>query len=234
MIALGLLGIAAIALLASESPFARWILSDVFAPERLLAQIGLGAACGLVSARISGAVLLLFGLGIVAGSMGQDWLLWVLYNVPEGPTHLFPDRSDRMSRHRPRTRVRRAAGAMAAADGRNCRGRHAVTCDHADRSQPARPGFHMDARAGRILDRCRSIADAAGIPARLVSDLRTHSRQLAGRHWPALWRPHRWCRFSGPRHRRQILRRSQRGAPKWTGRFLPCLCRRSPGFFRAA
>jgi len=89
LIALGLLGIAAIALLASESSFARWILSDVFAPERLLAQIGLGAACGLVSARISGAVLLLFGLGIVAGSIGQDWLLWVLYNVPEGPTHLF-------------------------------------------------------------------------------------------------------------------------------------------------
>ncbi len=89
MIALGLLGIAAIVLLARENPFARWILSDVFAPERLLAQIGLGAACGLVSARISGAVLLLFGLGIVAGFVGQDWLLWVLYNVPEGPTHLF-------------------------------------------------------------------------------------------------------------------------------------------------
>jgi len=89
MLALGLLAVAAIALLARESPFARWILSDVVSPERLLAQIGLGAACGLVSARISGAALLLFGLGIIAGSVGQDWLLWVLYNVPEGPTHLF-------------------------------------------------------------------------------------------------------------------------------------------------
>ena len=89
MLAVGLLGAASTALLAGENPFARWILSDVFAPERLLAQIGLGAACGLVSARISGAALLLFGLGIVAGSIGQDWLLWVLYNVPEGPTQLF-------------------------------------------------------------------------------------------------------------------------------------------------
>ena len=87
--ALGLLGVVAIALLAKENPFARWILSAVFAPERLLAQFGLGVACGLVSARVFGAALLLFGLGIVAGSVGQDWLLWVLYNVPEGPTHLF-------------------------------------------------------------------------------------------------------------------------------------------------
>ena len=32
---------------------------------------------------------MVFALGIVFGSVGQDWLLWVLYNVPEGPTHLF-------------------------------------------------------------------------------------------------------------------------------------------------
>lgn len=89
MLVLGLAAVAATALLARENPFARWILNEVFAPERVLPQIGLGAACGLVSARIFGAVLLLFGLGIVAGSLGQDWLLWVLYNVPEGPTHLF-------------------------------------------------------------------------------------------------------------------------------------------------
>jgi hypothetical protein len=87
--ALGLIGIAVIALLASESPFAGWILTDVFAPERVLPLIGLGAACGLVDARVFSATLLLFGLGIVGGSVGQDWLLWVLYNVPEGPTHLF-------------------------------------------------------------------------------------------------------------------------------------------------
>ncbi len=89
LIALGLLAVAMIALLARQNPFVRWILSDVFAPERVLPLIGLGAACGLVGARIFGAVLLLFGLGIVIGSVGQDWLLWVLYNVPEGPTHLF-------------------------------------------------------------------------------------------------------------------------------------------------
>jgi hypothetical protein len=87
--ALGLVAIAVIALLAGESPFAGWILTDVLAPERVLPLIGLGAACGLVDARVFSATLLLFGLGIVGGSEGQDWLLWVLYNVPEGPTHLF-------------------------------------------------------------------------------------------------------------------------------------------------
>ena len=89
LLALGLLAIAAIALLARESLFARWILNDVFAPERVLPLIGLGAAGGLVGAPAAGAMLVLFGLGIAAGSVGQDWLLWVLYNVPEGPTHLF-------------------------------------------------------------------------------------------------------------------------------------------------
>jgi hypothetical protein len=86
---LGLFGIIAVALLATQSPFANWILTDVFAPERVLPLIGLGVACGLVRMRIFAATLLLFVLGIVVGSAGQDWLLWVLYNVPEAPTHLF-------------------------------------------------------------------------------------------------------------------------------------------------
>lgn len=89
MAALGACGIAVIALRARESPFAAWVLTDVFAPERVLPQIGLGAACALVGARAFGATLLLYGAGIVAGFVGQDWLLWALYNIPEGPTHLF-------------------------------------------------------------------------------------------------------------------------------------------------
>ncbi len=87
--ALGLVGIAVVAVLAKKSPFAGWVLTEVFAPERVLPLIGLGVACGLVGARVFAATLVLFALGIAAGSVGQDWLLWVLYNVPEAPTHLF-------------------------------------------------------------------------------------------------------------------------------------------------
>jgi hypothetical protein len=87
--ALGLIAIAAIVLLARESPFARWIFTHALAPERVLPLVGLGAACGLVGARVFGAGLLLFGLGIVGGFVAQDWLLGTLYAVLRGPTHLF-------------------------------------------------------------------------------------------------------------------------------------------------
>jgi hypothetical protein len=87
--ALGLVAIAVTAWLARESPFARWFLLEALAPERVLPLIGLGAACGLVGTRSFGAALLLFGLGILVGSVEQDWLLWVLYNLPGGPTYLF-------------------------------------------------------------------------------------------------------------------------------------------------
>jgi hypothetical protein len=87
--ALGLVAIAVIALRARQSPFAGWILTAVLAPERVLPLIGLGAACGLVSARIFGAALQLFVFGIAVGNVYQNSLLWVLYNVPNGPTHLF-------------------------------------------------------------------------------------------------------------------------------------------------
>jgi hypothetical protein len=89
--ALGLIAIAAVALLPvlRENPFARWMLIETLAPERVLPLIGLGAACALTGARAAIAALALFALGIAGGYFGQDWLLSVLYNVPEGPTHLF-------------------------------------------------------------------------------------------------------------------------------------------------
>ncbi len=89
MAALGLIAIAVAARLAGKSPFTGWMLTEVFTPERMLPQVALGIACGLVGPRGYGATVLVFALGIVFGSVGQDWLLWVLYNVPEGPTHLF-------------------------------------------------------------------------------------------------------------------------------------------------
>jgi hypothetical protein len=89
LVALGLVAITVITLRARESPFAGWILTAVLAPERVLPLIGLGAACARVGTRIFGAALQLFVFGIAVGLGGQDWLLWVLYNVPGGPTHLF-------------------------------------------------------------------------------------------------------------------------------------------------
>ena len=89
MAALGLVGVIVITLLAKESPFARWFFLEALAPERVLPQIGLGAACALVGTASFGAALLLFAIGIVVGSIAQDWLLFILYNIPGGPTHLF-------------------------------------------------------------------------------------------------------------------------------------------------
>jgi hypothetical protein len=87
--ALGLLAIAAMALLARENPLARWILTETLAPARVLPLIGLGAACALAGTQACAAALLLFGLGIIGGFVAQDWLLWILYDVPQAPTHLF-------------------------------------------------------------------------------------------------------------------------------------------------
>jgi hypothetical protein len=87
--ALGLLVIAAMALLADRSPLARWILTETLAPARVLPLIGLGAACALAGTQTCAAALLLLGLGIIGGFVAQDWLLWILYDVPQAPTHLF-------------------------------------------------------------------------------------------------------------------------------------------------
>jgi hypothetical protein len=87
--ALGLLGIAAMALLANKSPLARWILTDTLAPQRVLPLIGLGAACALAGPQAYAVALLLFVLGIIGGNAAQDWLLWILYRLPQAPTHLF-------------------------------------------------------------------------------------------------------------------------------------------------
>jgi hypothetical protein len=89
LVALGLVGIAVTALMAKESPFARYFLLEALAPERVLPLIGLGAACGQVGTRSFSTALLMFGLGILLGSVGQDWLLWVLYNLPGSPIYLF-------------------------------------------------------------------------------------------------------------------------------------------------
>jgi hypothetical protein len=86
---LGLIGIAVIALMATESPFAGWFLFHAFAPERVLPLIGFGTACGLVGARLFGATLVLFGLGIAIGFVGQSQLIETIYTVSDGPTYLF-------------------------------------------------------------------------------------------------------------------------------------------------
>lgn len=85
------LGVAAIALLAaaSESPLARWTLTDTLAPERVLPLIGLGVAFGLVGVRVYSAALLLLGLGIIAGFTAEDRLLRILDAIPQAATHLF-------------------------------------------------------------------------------------------------------------------------------------------------
>ena len=91
MIGLGLIALAAIALLpaAKESPLGRWILAETLAPARVLPLIGLGAAFALVGKRSLGAAIVLFGLGIAAGLVAEDRLLRFLDAVPRAATHLF-------------------------------------------------------------------------------------------------------------------------------------------------
>jgi hypothetical protein len=89
--ALGLIAVAALTLLPAlrESPLTRWILTETLAPARVLPLIGLGAAFGLIGARVFIAALLLFAFGIAGGLFAEDRLLWVLDTVPRAGTHLF-------------------------------------------------------------------------------------------------------------------------------------------------
>jgi hypothetical protein len=89
LFAVGLIGIAAIALMARINPFAGWFLFHALAPERLLPLIGLGTACGLVGARIFAVTVVLLGLGIAGGFAAQGWLIAMIYTITEGPTYLF-------------------------------------------------------------------------------------------------------------------------------------------------
>ncbi len=91
MAALGILSIAAIALLPGlrESPLARWTLTETLAPARVLPLIGLAAAFALIGARALTAALLLFALGIAVGLIAEDRLLAILDMVPRAATHLF-------------------------------------------------------------------------------------------------------------------------------------------------
>src|ERR1035437_8649151 len=60
-----------------------------FESARVLPQIGLGAAFGLIGARVFIAALLLFAIGIACGLFAEDRLLWVLDTVPRAGTPLF-------------------------------------------------------------------------------------------------------------------------------------------------
>ncbi len=86
-----LFALAALALLPARgaSPFARWILSDVLTPERLLPLIGLGVAFGLIALRSLWLGVPLFALGVASGLMAEDALLRLLDQVPRATTHLF-------------------------------------------------------------------------------------------------------------------------------------------------
>lgn len=77
------------ALTASQSPLARWTLTETLAPARVLPLIGLAAAIALIGRRALAAALALFGLGIGVGLVGQDRLLAILDLVPRAATHLF-------------------------------------------------------------------------------------------------------------------------------------------------
>jgi hypothetical protein len=87
--ALFALGVIALLAAARASPLARWILTDVLAPERVLPLIGLGAAFGLIGLRSLATALPLFALGIAAGLLAEDALLRLLDHVPRAATHLF-------------------------------------------------------------------------------------------------------------------------------------------------
>jgi hypothetical protein len=89
LVAAGLFATGALAVTARENAFAGWFLSHALAPERVLPLIGLGAACGLVGARIFALTLALFGLGIAVGFAAQGTLIALIYSVTEGPTYLF-------------------------------------------------------------------------------------------------------------------------------------------------
>ena len=65
------------------------MLTETLAPARILPLIGLGAAFALIGLRALTAALALFGLGIVAGIVGQDRLLAILDMLPRAATHLF-------------------------------------------------------------------------------------------------------------------------------------------------
>jgi hypothetical protein len=86
---LGLIAIGVAALTASQSPLARWTLTETLAPARVLPLIGLAAAFALIGQRARSAALALFGLGIIVGLVGQDRLLAILDLVPGAATHLF-------------------------------------------------------------------------------------------------------------------------------------------------
>jgi len=86
---LGVIGIAAIALMASASPLARWTLAETLAPQRVLPLLGLGAAFGMGGARTLGAAFLLLGVGLIVGFAAQDRLLQMLDVFPQAAIHLF-------------------------------------------------------------------------------------------------------------------------------------------------
>lgn len=89
MAGLGLIAVAAAALVANENPLARWTLTETLAPARVLPLIGLGAAFALIGARATIIAVLLFALGIAGGLVAQDRLLAILDLVPRAATHLF-------------------------------------------------------------------------------------------------------------------------------------------------
>lgn len=91
MLGIGAIGFVAIVVSAMEndSPLGLWILSEVLAPQRTLPVVALGVAFGLTTLRSRTAGFLLFCLGIVAGFVGQYWLLWLLDTIPQAATHLY-------------------------------------------------------------------------------------------------------------------------------------------------
>jgi hypothetical protein len=83
------LGVLALVLLAAASPLARWLLGGVMTPERMLPPLGLGLLFGLIGTRALIAAVVFFALGIAAGLLAEDRLLWLLDTLPRAPMQMF-------------------------------------------------------------------------------------------------------------------------------------------------
>ncbi len=187
--ALGLIAVAALAFLPAlrESPLTRWILTETLAPARVLPLIGLGAAFRAYwparPCRSTGAVRHWHRRRSICGGLAA---LDARYAATRSK-QFIPHWPDLLLGGRRRTHFERALTPLR--DAGCCRDfrRDAGAHDQTDRSQPARPCFHVDAGADRFLDRCCGIVTGAHLLEWLVPNFRPRFRQLADRNWLPLW-----------------------------------------------
>lgn len=86
--ALGLFFITVGAILGGHNPFARWILSEMITPVKVLPLFSLGIASALIGVGTMALAQILFVVGIASGSLMGDALLPLLDKIPGATTHL--------------------------------------------------------------------------------------------------------------------------------------------------